>query len=267
MPPASWKSTHPRPTEDLEAMSVGSPPPQQPPAPPWLSYLNPGRWPKWFKYLAMPVLFVVLVFYFRDQRVGNGLFAPSQPAAEPQALSDGVAVRTQGVKVEVGYLDGSWLPADGLGVALVTREDDAKAPDRLNAFRGLLTDQDFPLVVFLNASGFDATGEPVVIRRAKDGKELYRSPNAEKVLLCVAQRDGRFRVFVPRGMRTVDEQTWVEKYMRLKYEPLPPDPKADPKQKSPEVLKQRPPAEAPKGTKDKGVSLRVVPLRLPQEKK
>jgi hypothetical protein len=248
---------------DMRSVSSGPKPPNQPPIPSWLiAYLNPKNWPNWLKYVVAPIFFIGLVFYYRDQRVGNGIFASIKEEEIGSSLKTRQIIRG-GRLIEISYADGTIHPADGLAIAVVTKEDDTKAPERLAPFKGLIKDTDWPVAVFLNASGFDTTGEPVVIRRVADGKELFRAPVTDKVVLGVVQSDNKFKVYLGDGTtKVVDEKFWVEKYMRMQHT----DPKDLEKMSDEELAKLGLRRAVPKGeeksTPPKGPQLRVIQIPL-----
>ena len=178
----------------------------------WLWKLAPWTWPTWLKFLAAGPVITLLAFYFRDVRVGDGFWG--KPGVEIEA---GVRLKVDNYsRVTIDYAQGQTFPADGLFMTVVTQDDHAKTPERLAPFIALVKDDDWPIVVFVNGTGFDTTGEPICIRRASDGKELYRSDNSQRVALCVGKSDGSFTVYLPSGgSRDLSEKDWVEKFMRL----------------------------------------------------
>ena len=198
---------------------------------------------------------------------------------EEQSLGGGVKVRVLATSAHIVYGDGSRFPPDGLAMVVVTAEDDKSHPQRLDPVRPRIGATDWPVVVFVNASGFDATGAPVVIRRAADGKVLYREEGGSPspVRLSVARRDGDFDVY-PYGRAEpwrVGEREWVEKFLRVPYEV---DPKELEKLSDEELARrglqrlpatnQQPKTKAEDG-KGKGPPLRIlVPERTkPKDKK
>lgn len=201
---------------DVEHEGSYSDAPTPPVAPSWLKRLWPSGWPRWAKWLLAPLFLVVLVFYFRDVRMGTGLWGNALVEVER-----GVKVRVdnQG-RAWVTYQNKQELPADGLGLVVVTEGDNDNHPDKLQAFRGMIMKADWPVVVFLNATGFDATGEPVVIRKALDGHELYRAPITDRVALNIPNRDGTFTLLMAdRTSKSMPEREWLTKYMRLSPAP------------------------------------------------
>ncbi len=121
------------------------------------------------------------------------------------------------------------MPADAIGVAVVTLEDNNKAPEKLKA--QLLDKVDFPVVVFFNATGFDASGTPYIVRKAADGKQLYG---------LVTDRPNQLRAVVPlrgggwigyywvtsdnHGKISISDEEWASTYLGLKAtEKLEPD--------------------------------------------
>lgn len=180
------------------------------------------RWLRWA--LPLPVLaalaaLALFALYDRGVRVGDNYWG--RPLAD---VEGGIRVRVDSSgRGIVAYRNNTQLPADGLSFAVVTLEDHNKDKERLAPFLALVSPGDWPLVVFFNASGFDASGEPVAIRRVADGGELYRPIAADKaVALALPRRAGGFVVYHrDGGVGEVNERDWVEKYLRLPYQPTP----------------------------------------------
>jgi hypothetical protein len=186
----------------------------------WLWLVKPWTWPRWAKVVAALLLIPILTFYYRDKRVGDGFWG----TAEVREVEAGVKVRVDNYgRTKVTYGDGKELAAEGMQLVVVTKEDHEKDTTRLAPFMSFIKDSDWPLVVFVNSTGFDPTGEPVVIRRASDGQMLYSAGSVGRVALSVPKRDGSFTVHLADGSKLdVSEKDWVEKFMRLKYQ-SPPD--------------------------------------------
>lgn len=181
----------------------------------------------WWKTILFIVAAVVMIPYYAFQHMEKRL-AEEALLVDPQV----------GVKLHVGsgpvgdvfYVDGTRETCDGYGLATLTWEDFQSQKDRFGDAVTKLAQEDFPVVVFFNSSGFDSTGDPVAVRRAKDGSFLYKSPRLTPLLKnCIPQRDGSFLVFYQNGTKaTVTEQDWYEKYMGLPLHPTPAEPPTTP---------------------------------------
>lgn len=174
---------------------------------------------KW--WILLLGLLVVPVLAFRAMRerlaVENG-------EKDPIALGmDGLQLLVGKSGVTVRYPQGKQLPADGLGVSLISLEAHKKNPERLEKLQ--LREQDFPVLVFFNATGFDATGAPVVVRRARDGVQLYPEKSEDRVLVraVIPEEDGKWTVYFwddqtrQVGKRVVSDEVWYRVFMN---EPL-----------------------------------------------
>jgi hypothetical protein len=98
-------------------------------------------------------------------------------------------------------------------------------PDKLNAVSGF-TEGDFPVVAFFNASGFDGSGGIDVLRRARDGEQLYKAKDKPKLVkVAVARRDGKFRAyFWDWTAETVAAKEWYARYMGVEQPQVLPPP-------------------------------------------
>lgn len=117
---------------------------------------------------------------------------------------------------EVQYGDGKRLPLDGYGMATMTWEDFQKQVDRFGEVGKSLKEADFPVVVFFNSSGFDATGDPMVVRRVKDGEVVMETNNRPKMVrFMLPVRDGGFKVFVwgSKEATVVTEEEWYRTFV------------------------------------------------------
>ncbi len=192
----------------------------------------------WQKYLfiglaALACSVPYLIYKVTDTPAPQGQETTSQPAPTDKTypLDD----RVQGLMLSVGvtettvtYQDGTKIPVEGLGatVVLLSEKDKLKLTDFNPA------DSDFPVVVFFNRSGFDATGEPRVVRRASDGGPVYSlsSTKVEQVQLMIPLRGGGFTVYHRGGGKplVVSESDWYKRYMGIAPPvPLPPQDKLD----------------------------------------
>ena len=224
--------------------------------------LNAKAWPLWLKLLVGVPGLVVAVFYFRDQRVGDGFFAPPVPAWTAVLFEDErcplkIAAMADG-RIDAIYGNGSKFAADGLMVALFTWQDAQATPEQAAVFKEI-KEADYPLVVWLNASGFDVTGAPVVARAYATGRVLYTDLNyrGEHTALSLPLRGGGFRHFDRAGRETVyAEADWLSRVMRLAAETPAPPLAEQPKEKA---------KEAPK-SKDAPAGPLIRPVRPPEER-
>jgi hypothetical protein len=128
-------------------------------------------------------------------------------------------------KVLVQYQDGTRMEANALGIAVITKEDNDKAADRLK--KANPKDTDFPVVVFFNTSGFDATGDVRMVRRAKDGGLVWQAqPVTVPIKAVIPQRNGSFRVIDTHigdaAPSVVTEEDFHRQYLGLDTLKLPP---------------------------------------------
>lgn len=176
-------------------------------------------WKKW----ALFVPFVVVgAFYYRDKRVGDGFFA-DPPAWSVQLFEGAKATARPDGSVVVTYPDGTVAPAHGLAVTAWTADNDREMPDRLAGFKDIVSRDDLPVLLWMNATGFDPTGDPVAVTRVRDGKVLYANPQAvARPRMVVVEPDGTFTAHPASGGPVkLSEAEWVRRYMRL---PTRPDP-------------------------------------------
>lgn len=169
-----------------------------------------------WKYGLLALLFIP---YFAIQNMHE---RKAKEAAERTAEVEADDVVT-GLKVRFSkqgdtfvYQDGKELPYDGLGFAVLNWDDYQKNPDKFKRTGFEAKQQDFPIVVFFNATGFDASGDPVVVRRAKDGAVVFELKDRPKKMIAgmTPLRDGTFKVFFRDGTNeTVKEDDWYRTYM------------------------------------------------------
>jgi len=136
-------------------------------------------------------------------------------------------LNAKNVPGEIQYGDGKRLPLDSYGVATLTWEDFQKQVERFGEAGKALKEADFPVVVFFNSSGFDATGDPMVVRRAKDGDVVMELKSRPPMLRFMTPgRDGSFKLFTwgSKEPTIVKEDEWYRKYVGVEA------PKALPKQ-------------------------------------
>ena len=124
-------------------------------------------------------------------------------------------------KMWVAYQDGAREPADAIGITAVTLDDHKKIPERLKAQE--LKEEDFPVVVFFNATGFDSTGAPVIIRRAKDGVKLFPKGEVLKgklLRVAVPRHSGGWTGYARDGTRIdISDENWEKLYLGLSARP------------------------------------------------
>lgn len=181
--------------------------------------------PKWAKWLLFLLFAPIATFYFKDQRL-----AKEKLTIKPFPNSVISVVTTPNdIFGVVVYEDGKELPREGLGMSLVRWEDYKENTVQLDVIKNKkLIKEDFPIVIFLNRSGFDPTGQPITIRRSKDGSLVYEVAKLGKpIKLLAAHRGGDFTVvFFDGTQKDVDEKQFIEEHMRLPYtepsKPVPP---------------------------------------------
>jgi hypothetical protein len=157
----------------------------------------------------------------------------------------------------VQFADGKEQPLDSYGVAVMTWADHQKNPKTLERPNVKLVEADFPVVVFFNASGFDASGDPAIVRRGKDGSTIYALAKIPTpVAAATPLRSGSFRIWTKDGQtKDLTEEEWYVVYMGLDKQ----DPKADPKAEP----KQEPKAELKTGLTGQIVQVGGVPAVQP----
>lgn len=142
----------------------------------------------------------------------------------PVELEDGVALVRHGAGVVVRYANGAYGAAGGYGVISLAWEDYQANKDRLrNLVRpgetadAVLTADDFPVVAFFNAAGFDATFEAAKVCRARDGAVVAvgRSQPADRVLAAVPRRAGGFTLVFPDKAVDVPADAFDRDFIRL----------------------------------------------------
>jgi hypothetical protein len=169
-----------------------------------------------WKYALLGLFFIP---YFAVQNMHE---RKAKEAAERTAEVEADDVVT-GLKVKFSklgdtfvYQNGKELPYDGLGFAVLNWDDYQKNPDKFKKTGFEAKQEDFPIVVFFNVSGFDASGDPAVVRRAKDGTIVFELKDRPKkpVAGMTPLRDGSFKVFFRDGTsESVKEDDWYRTYM------------------------------------------------------
>lgn len=193
------------------------------------------------------ILFVVFMFagsaYFLQKRLFE------EKASELQSLKKTVTkvAEVQGITLEFisdtggGILRfgsaGPTYPREGHGMAIVTEVNEAmlKLQDELKfAVKG----DDYPVVIQFNSSGFDLSGEPVSVRRLKDGSVIYQSETMLRLTRFAAMmQDGTYVVtFYDDQQSVLNEKQWVDLVLRGTIV----DPKAEPKKEEPKKEEQFP---------------------------
>lgn len=149
----------------------------------------------------------------------------------------GLYITVDSSGVSVTYQNGKKAKIEAFGVAVVTKTDNDKVPDRLKSVSTIQA-ADFPVVVLFNASGFDGTGDPTEVFRAADGSLVWSDiKRARPVRLAVVRRDGTFAAHYFDGTSgTVDEKEWYSRYMGVEEVPILPAPEELDKM-TPEQLK------------------------------
>lgn len=117
---------------------------------------------------------------------------------------------------QVVFGDGTKVDRDGFAFVLFQPSDWDKNAERLKGLSIKPGSSDFPLLISLNPSGFDVSGEPIAIRRAEDGRLLYQAPLTPQLVdFTLPQRDGSCKVrFVSGKILVVSEQEWLKVFMR-----------------------------------------------------
>ncbi len=190
------------------------------------TYLNVKAWPVWAKVVVgVPVIAVLSLVYMQKRIDSKGV--PLFPDVHPGIVwfDDG---STMG---KVQYPSGDSFARDGLAVFHVTWEEYQKLPAVLPAPQVIGGDWQqnvFPVVVWCNTTGFDATAEPMVVRKAHNGALLYQKKPASSMvkLLTPGSTSDSYWVYLADGSKVdMTEATWVKLYMNLKVqEPPTPQP-------------------------------------------
>jgi hypothetical protein len=217
--------------------------------------------------------FACVVPYFAYQNMKTRLH---KGVYDLDASVPGVQLHVADNGTRITYQDGSTILTDGLGVAAATWADHQKNPERLTSPGYQPQESQFPVVVFFNRSGFDATGKPVCIRQASDGKVVWHDDTERLVTTVVPQREGGFLVYLVGYSHPVQvsEVDWYTKYMGVDP-PLASIPPEQLEKMTDEQLTalgiKRVPKEQPKDAKSglKGIVFRaggdpaIQPLKLP----
>lgn len=127
----------------------------------------------------------------------------------------------------ITYQNGVEMPLDGFGYAVLTADDYAANPDRFKRVGFNPKPEDFPIVVFFNLTGFEPSGDPGVVRRARDGSVVFElSGRPTRMVAAMSpNRDGTFRVTFRDGTTdTVAADDWYRTYMGVEPAPKIPSP-------------------------------------------
>lgn len=172
------------------------------PTPPTKKVLLPKSW--------LVIAAILLIPYYAYQNMIERTTSDVGVVVDPQAPI------TLHAGDRVTYLDKTVHPCDGYGMLVLTW-DDYKAQEERFAAMSSLIPESFPVVLFFNASGFDTTGDPIVVRRVANGQVVFSSQRAVPLVRrCIPQRDGSFLVVNADGTsQTVSERVWYTKYMGL----------------------------------------------------
>lgn len=133
---------------------------------------------KKYWWVALAGLFVVPYFAFqnmreRKEREAREREAGAEVVKAVDARVPDLSLVLRGHDTLVRYQGGKEVPTDGVGIAVLTWDDLQANPDRLKKAGYKAERADFPVVVFFNQSGFDSTGDPAVVRRARDGSVAF----------------------------------------------------------------------------------------------
>lgn len=178
----------------------------------------------WWIVLAGLLIIPYFAFLNMQERKAKELNASTHQLDE---RISGLALTVDRDGIMVTYLNGTKLPADGIGLVTVTLEDYQADPERIKRQGMEVKDDDFPLVVFFNQSGFDATGDPVAVRRAKDGTRLFGlAKQVARVRVLQVLRGGGFYVWDGGERRKITEEEFYRDFMGIE----PPTPTQNPEQ-------------------------------------
>lgn len=121
--------------------------------------------------------------------------------------------------VSVIYGDGTAIKADGVGGKVLTFEEYKQTPHRFKSLGITIPETSFPVVIFYNSSGFDATGLPVAIRQAADGAMVWAAgPRILNRPCFVFEHDGgakRMALFADGTTGYISPEDWVNRYLSV----------------------------------------------------
>ena len=123
----------------------------------------------------------------------------------------------------IKYRDGTNIMADGLGAFVMDKDDPRFDKDHLGVDIDMKAiEKHLPVVVFINATGFDASGLPVCMRKASNGEAVYVRHVGNRVSMAYFYPTGEVRVHSPWSAKvsTLTEEQWYTRYMSMsKVEP------------------------------------------------
>lgn len=177
---------------------------------------QPGFIRRNWKLGLLAVFFIPFLAFqqMKERKAREAAEATAELAADDKVT--GLKVRYSKAGDTFVYQDGTVLPNDGLGYAVLGWDDYQQNPDRFQRAGFEARQPDFPIVVFFNLTGFDASGDPGVVRRAKDGSVVFELKDRPKKPIAgmTPLRDGSFKVFFRDGTAdTVSEEDWYRVYM------------------------------------------------------
>jgi hypothetical protein len=119
------------------------------------------------------------------------------------------------------YQNDAEHPAQGYGLVVVKYADYEENQEYYGDIFAGISKDDYPIVVAFNRSAFDTTGLPCVVRRARDGQQVYPTSSDPVPLVrhAVPQRDGGFLIFTEKSEQIkVSAKDWYEKYLNVVME-------------------------------------------------
>ena len=129
----------------------------------------------------------------------------------------------------ITFEDGTAYPREGHGMAVIEQVNEAllKLQEEL---KFTLKAEDYPVLVQFNSSGFDLSGEPVSIRRVKNGSLVYQSETMLRLVrFADMMGDGTYVVHFYNDDRSIlNEKQWVALVLRGTIV----EPKKDPEAKT-----------------------------------
>lgn len=180
---------------------------------------------KWWVGLAALLIVPYLAYENMKARKAKEL-AESTYAIDDRI--DGLKISVNRDGVTITYQDGTQKPADAIGITAVTLDDHKQAPERLKAQD--LKDDDFPVVAFFNHTGFDASGTPVMVRRARDGMQVFPKNGGTvkgyRLRAAVPLRSGGWTAYYwdgpdKTGKTVVSDEDWASVYLNAAEQKVP----------------------------------------------
>ena len=139
-----------------------------------------------------------------------------RPAVLETRLFDEVTILVHADGASVRYQDGTVKPLDGAMLSRVDWEE-YRSQSRLTLPHGARKD-DFPVIMFSNASGVDLTNRVVAVRRVRDGGLLHKVDDTAltRMRFAVIHADSTLTVVHDDGVsRQVDQKTWSGEYLGI----------------------------------------------------